>query len=323
MTFGRQKLAGARAISFSSKIGVLMAVVASALGAVFLFDVFVSVAEQKPAVPKSLSPTFNERFISDSGTELASTDLRNAISSSLSSELDIKLAEAKGELASRLSSEVWPLDIVGERRSSLVAAIPLPRSRPVEAAAFANATAAAQGDNRTLLQKLSDLIPASFAMASAHPDGGLSRSLDLKSLGYDNFAAVYDITARAVYLPNGSRLEAHSGFGPLMDNPEHVSKPNIGATPPGVYDLRFRERLFHGVQAVRMIPVEGSTTFGRAGLLAHSYLLGPNGDSNGCVSIKNYEAFLRAFRNGEIKRLVVVPNLDEAVMASRRSNSPS
>jgi hypothetical protein len=38
-------------------------------------------------------------------------------------------------------------------------------------------------------------------------------------------------------------------------------------------------------------------------------MLGPNGDSNGCVSVKDYQAFLRAYQNGQIKRLVVVTNL--------------
>ena len=37
----------------------------------------------------------------------------------------------------------------------------------------------------------------------------------------------------------------------------------------------------------------------RSGLLAHSYMLGPNGDSNGCVSFRDYNAFLQAYRNGE------------------------
>ena len=68
------------------------------------------------------------------------------------------------------------------------------------------------------------------------------------------------------------------------------------------------ERTFHGVRALRMIPVEGDT-LGRSGLLAHGYMLGPNGDSNGCVSIRDYERFLAAFERGEIKRLVVVSNV--------------
>jgi Tlde1 domain len=87
-------------------------------------------------------------------------------------------------------------------------------------------------------------------------------------------------------MPNGLKLEAHSGFGILMDDPGHVSERNVGATPPNVYDLKPRQRLFHGVQALRMLPTAGNATLGRSGLLAHSYMLGANGDSNGCVSIK-------------------------------------
>jgi len=83
--------------------------------------------------------------------------------------------------------------------------------------------------------------------------------------------------------------------------------------------LKPREQLFHGVQALRMTPVGDQGTLGRSGLLAHSYMLGPNGDSNGCVSIRDYEKFLAAFTRGEIKRLVVVPRLGDEASASRRS----
>jgi hypothetical protein len=141
------------------------------------------------------------------------------------------------------------------------------------------------------------------------PEDGISSELpDLASRGYDGLTAVYDISARTVYLPNGLRLEAHSGFGSTKDDPRHVSQRGVGATPPAVYDLKLRERPFHGVRALRMIPVEGDT-LGRSGLLAHGYMLGPSGDSNGCVSIRDYERFLAAFERGEIKRLVVVSNV--------------
>ncbi len=50
--------------------------------------------------------------------------------------------------------------------------------------------------------------------------------------------------------------------------------------------------------------------FGRAGILAHTYMLGPNGQSNGCVSLKDYPKFLAAFNRGEIERIVVVSKLD-------------
>ena len=108
-----------------------------------------------------------------------------------------------------------------------------------------------------------------------------------------------------------------------MDNPASVAMRMVGATPPNTYDLKPREKLFHGVAALRMTPVGDADTLGRTGLLVHSYLLGPNGDSNGCVSIKEYDKFLQAYRNGQVKRLVVVPSLSEGLTASRRSTSPS
>lgn len=126
-----------------------------------------------------------------------------------------------------------------------------------------------------------------------------------------NFAtAVYDIAAHTVYLPNGRRLEAHSGLGARLDDPRYVHEPMHGATPPSTYAITFRERPFHGVRALRLIPVGDANTFGRTGILAHTYMLGPKGDSNGCVVFKDYAAFLRAFESGEVKRLLVVAHLD-------------
>jgi hypothetical protein len=44
-------------------------------------------------------------------------------------------------------------------------------------------------------------------------------------------------------------------------------------------------------------------------MLAHSYMLGPNGQSNGCVSFSDYQAFLKAYLSGEVTRIVVVDHL--------------
>jgi Protein of unknown function (DUF2778) len=155
------------------------------------------------------------------------------------------------------------------------------------------------------------------AVASAAPESrGAGRVLlgapfgaSAPGSGYDRYTAVYDISARTVYLPDGTRLEAHSGLGDRLDNPRYVSERMHGPTPPHVYELALREGSFHGVQALRLNPIGEGDLFGRAGLLAHPFMLGPNGDSNGCVSVKDYEAFLRAYQNGLIKRLVVVANL--------------
>ncbi|MFD0937345.1 DUF2778 domain-containing protein, partial [Methylobacterium trifolii] len=119
--------------------------------------------------------------------------------------------------------------------------------------------------------------------------------------------AIYDITARMVTLPSGERLEAHSGLGSSMDDPRYVHQRMRGATPPGTYDLTEREALFHGVRAIRLNPVGGSAAIhGRDGILAHTYMLGPSGASNGCVSFKDYNRFLQAYLRGEVRRLVVV-----------------
>jgi hypothetical protein len=127
--------------------------------------------------------------------------------------------------------------------------------------------------------------------------------------GYDRYTAVYDISARVVYLPDGTRLEAHSGLGQALDDPRYVAERAVGPTPPHVYELALREGSFHGVQALRLNPVGDGGIYGRAGLLAHPFMLGPNGDSNGCVSFKDYQAFLRAYQNGQIKKLAVVAKL--------------
>ena len=160
-------------------------------------------------------------------------------------------------------------------------------------------TAYASGDTRdstiddSLLKKITPRDPAP-------KDADMSRT------------AIYDIAAHVVYLPNGTRLEAHSGLAEHMDDIGSVTLRSLGPTPPGIYDLTMRESRFHGIEAIRLNPVDNGKMYGRAGILAHPYMLGPNGQSNGCVSLKDYEAFLTAFKRGEFTRLVVVERLDDA-----------
>ena len=129
--------------------------------------------------------------------------------------------------------------------------------------------------------------------------------------GRDSRTAIYDIEAHTVFLPNGEKLEAHSGLGDKLDDPRYVKVRMRGPTPPNVYELTMREELFHGVRAIRLNPVDEDKMYGRAGMLAHTYMLGPNGQSNGCVSFKDYDKFLRAFQRGEVNRMVVVTHLDD------------
>jgi|GEM_PF-3366381 len=134
-------------------------------------------------------------------------------------------------------------------------------------------------------------------------------------------SAIYDIGARKVYLPGGQALEAHSGFGEWMDNPASVARKSIGVTPPNIYKVSLRPALFHGIRALRLTPEDSSKMFGRNGFLAHPFMLGETGQSNGCVSIKDYDAFLRAFQNGQVTRLIVVPKSDDNVIASANERS--
>jgi Tlde1 domain len=70
-----------------------------------------------------------------------------------------------------------------------------------------------------------------------------------------NRTAIYDIAARTVYLPNGRRLEAHSGLGSHMDDARFVNLKRLGPTPPNTYKLVMREEPFHGVRAIRLVPI--------------------------------------------------------------------
>jgi|HubBroStandDraft_6_1064221.scaffolds.fasta_scaffold286615_2 hypothetical protein len=164
----------------------------------------------------------------------------------------------------------------------------------------------------TLFEKLfgKPSPPPTLAYASADDQSATNQNLANIGGRFDHWTAVYDITAHKVYLPDGRALEAHSGYGANLDNPNSAAVKDRGVTPPDLYDLQPREASFHGVAALRLIPVEDDKVFGRSGLLAHSYMLGPNGDSNGCVSFKDYEAFRAAYSSGEIKRLAVVSSLD-------------
>ncbi len=151
------------------------------------------------------------------------------------------------------------------------------------------------------------------ALAYASPDDGApSVGQAFKNLfaapGAGNGVAVYDISAQTVTMPDGSVLEAHSGIGRMADDPRYVNQKMNGPTPPNTYKLVMRESRFYGVEAIRMLPTEPGKMHGRNGILAHSYLLrGRTGQSHGCVAFADYDRFLKAFKQGKVKHMVVVP----------------
>ena len=207
-----------------------------------------------------------------------------------------------------------PIPRPAEFRRSPVPETPRIASRPVSPSTQSVFRAAAV-DDRSFVEKLFGAEPqtprTALAYAGVGPD--LVDPTPRRRISPSPVppvaanTAVYDISARKVYLPNGEELEAHSGLGNSMDDPRYVHLRMRGATPPGTYDLREREALFHGVRAIRLNPVGGpAAVHGRNGLLAHTYMLGASGASNGCVSFRNYDRFLQAYLRGEIQRLVVV-----------------
>ena len=98
-----------------------------------------------------------------------------------------------------------------------------------------------------------------------------------------------------------------------MDDPQSIERKDVGVTPPNVYAVSFREKPFHGVRALRMKPVGVANMYGRDGILAHSYLLGEAGASNGCISVRDYDKFMQAFEDGKFNRIIVLRSADEPV----------
>jgi hypothetical protein len=209
---------------------------------------------------------------------------------------DIKSAEAKSSEAKSSGSSIADM---AQRAKAAVMSI-------------------ASGDRQNMVEKLwgkpqpSQNALLAYASADASVTGSVieTRSQNPMLGGsppYDRQTAVYDISAKMVYLPDGTRLEAHSGLGSKMDDIRYSHVRMQGVTPPHIYELKPREALFHGVPALRMTPIGGQDKiYGRDGLLAHTYMLGPSGQSNGCVSFKDYYAFLDAYRNKGIRRLAVL-----------------
>jgi hypothetical protein len=259
-------------------------------------------------------------------------DVRRVAATSLSpdfiAEPNIEVPPAAPAGAVELNLRPTPAPIL----SRLGESAPLPPRRPAVLASQAAsaepagkrlASLEAAADDRTMFERFfgrsqppqaQERKALGTALAYAAPESDLidaaRKLLSGQAAEFDQQTAVYDISAHTVYMPDGTRLEAHSGLGDKLDNPRYVHVRMRGPTPPHVYDLSLREKPFHGVQAIRLTPIGGdANVFGRNGLLAHTYMLGPRGDSNGCVVFKNYDAFLRAFQKGEVKRLAVVSRL--------------
>jgi Tlde1 domain len=293
-----------------------------------------------PAATKALTETappitpsmFNARFAAAEPTGVASRAAEAPKFATASKPPDApKLAEAsKATVAPRTAEAQRPK----HERTQLALNIAPPIRPPVESPARASGfslrgmaerakeallSIGSHGSRDGMIAKLWGKQPSHSPMlAYASADADYTASIGHEqnptnggSPPYSLDTAVYDISDHTVYLPDGTRLEAHSGYGSDLDDPHSARVRMRGVTPPHIYELTPRGKLFHGVAALRLNPIGGDQTiYGRTGLLAHTYMLGPHGDSNGCVSFRDYNAFLDAYRNKGIRKLAVVARID-------------
>src|SRR5450432_1150405 len=296
-------------------------------------DTFAALQPQstaKPAAVASISPTmFNERFAASQQQGVQSKVAEAAPAAQ--SPPPPKLAEAPRSVSPPKLAEAPKPKEAAPVKVAMNAPVPAPvESVPARSSGFSlgemaqRAKAAVMSIGSSDRQAMTDKLwgakqasPSGSLLSYASADASFTASIGETrnpalggSAPYERDTAVYDISAHMVYLPDGTKLEAHSGLGSELDDPRSARIRMRGVTPPHLYDLKPREALFHGVPALRLNPIGGEDAiYGRAGLLAHTYMLGPNGDSNGCVSFKDYNAFLNAYHNQGIKKLAVVARI--------------
>jgi hypothetical protein len=292
--------------------------------------VFSDLEQASAAVPKNEtaaavpSVMFNERFAAASPESVAPAPVEGVKLASASPSVDVSLpAEPVKKSSASASVQI---------------AMATPATKPVESkpvervsgrsgtsirdmAQRAKAAVMSIGQEKpSMVEKLWGKEPShggllAFAAADASITGSIAPAEQNPMYGgkppYDKETAVYIIGSKTVYLPDGTQLEAHSGLGSKMDDVRYAHVRMQGVTPPHIYTLKPREALFHGVPALRLTPIGGEEKiFGRDGLLAHTYMLGGTGQSNGCVSFKDYYAFLDAYKNKGIRKLAVLAKVD-------------
>lgn len=288
---------------------------------------------KQPAVAAITQDMFNERFSAAHADAVASNAASAAPPEAPKLAEATKPVESKTVDAPKLAEapktkEAAPAQLALNVPPPVVHAAPPPRAearparpslRDMAQRAKAAVMSIASNERQTMVEKLWGKESSHALLAYASADAGsITGSIGREqnpmmggSPPYDRDTAVYDITAHTVYLPDGTRLEAHSGLGDYLDDPHSQKIRMRGVTPPHIYMLKPRESLFHGVAALRLTPIGGEETiFGRDGLLAHTFMLGSSGASNGCVSFRDYNAFLNAYRNQGIRKLAVVARVE-------------
>jgi hypothetical protein len=262
------------------------------------------------------APATQVASVKDTAKDTAKPSVIARVAEVLKPQAPAKVADAA---KARRSTDA-PVQMASADPAEIVKA---PEAKPAKSSFADRAKAAVMsitGPRPSMVEKLwGKREPSGGLLAYASADASVTSAIAPREqnpmLGgappYERDTAVYDITAHTVYLPDGGKLEAHSGLGSNLDDPRSQRVRMRGVTPPHIYMLKPREALFHGVPALRLTPIGGENAiYGRDGLLAHTFMLGPNGDSNGCVSFKDYYAFLEAYRNKGIRKLAVLARVE-------------
>ena len=299
-------------------------------------EVFASLPQPAPKIsaPESVSPSimFNERFAASAPQGDTLWPSERQIPATRMAEASQPVEAPKKASAPKLAEAPKPKEAAAPAPAQVASNVPAPAPKQDDAKASAKAGASvrdmaqrakaavmsiASSDKPSMVEKLWGKQPShggllAYASADASVTASIPNTLAQNPMlggspPYDKQTAVYDIAAKKVYLPDGTVLEAHSGLGAKMDDVRYAHVRMQGVTPPHIYELKPREALFHGVPALRLTPIGGQDKiFNRDGLLAHTYMLGSRGDSNGCISFKDYYAFLDAYRNRGIRRIAVL-----------------
>ncbi|PPQ14612.1 hypothetical protein CV770_35965 [Bradyrhizobium sp. AC87j1] len=263
----------------------------------------------------SAAPATQVAVANDAPKQSAIAKVAEALKPSAPAKIAEKTADKTGDKVKRAPDAQMQLASADPAQI-----VPAPEAKKSFADRAKAAVMSITGPRQSMVEKLwGKREPSGGLLAYASADASVTASIAPKEQNpmfggappYERDTAVYDITAKTVYLPDGTKLEAHSGLGSSLDDPRSQRTRMRGVTPPHIYTLKPREALFHGVPALRLTPVGGeSAIYGRDGLLAHTFMLGPNGDSNGCVSFKDYYAFLDAYRNKGIRKLAVLARVE-------------
>ena len=142
-------------------------------------------------------------------------------------------------------------------------------------------------ETHDLRQAVWQLKSSGATLAYASADASATGTIDRPKTAPGRIGALRSVDRglaifRAVRLicPDGTKLEAHSGLGSKLDDPKFVARQDVSPDAAA----RLRPGAAGGAVpwrsgALRLIPVGGDEAiYGRSGLLAHTYMPGPNGD---------------------------------------------